>query len=184
MMHAKNILYSTPTLLFQGQTLSIPYSRVSMTQKPCLNGLRSRRSYRRSTPLKRAGRIHCQPCFAACCRASGISSRMCSERRTCIGIGCFGRFVTLNSMVMYQRPPHLGGFAHSWLSRISGVACSSQATRDQLARIDDQVQRKAERGKPLSREDLQRNKNIAVPGREQSDPLPPTNGTTVWREHD
>ena len=47
------------------------------------------------------------------------------------------------------------------------AAYSSKAKRDQLARlgilgIDGQVQRKAGRGKPLSREDLQRNKNMAV----------------------
>ena len=39
---------------------------------------------------------------------------------------------------------------------VADAAYSSKAIRDQLARlgIDDQVQRKADRGKPLSREDL------------------------------
>lgn len=44
------------------------------------------------------------------------------------------------------------------------AAYSSQATRDKLARfgIKDQVQRKGNRGKPLSPEDHLRNKHIAV----------------------
>ena len=75
---------------------------------------------------------------------------MCSWLSAYIGICCSASFVTLllgDETALY-----------------ADAAYSSQQTREKLAKlgIDDQVQRKGYRGKPLSEEERTRNKEIAV----------------------